>query len=64
MPNTGKSLSLYIIRQITSAGPALSGYPQISHGLKMKSKSWPPLLNVPTLPHCKNYDVLYSCTDI
>lgn len=61
-PNTGKSLSLYIIRQITSAGPALSGFTHISHGLKMKSKSRPPLLlNVPTLPHCKNDDLLYSC---
>lgn len=60
-PNTGKSLSLYIIRQITSAGPALSGYTQISHGLKMKSKSRPPLLlDVPTLPQCKN-DVLCNC---
>lgn len=44
---TGKSLSLYIIRQITSAGPALSGYTQISHGLKMKSESRPPLLLFP-----------------
>lgn len=31
-------LSLYIIIQITSAGPALSGYTQINQGLKMKSK--------------------------
>lgn len=56
--STRKSLSLYIIRQITSAGPALSGYTQISHGLKMKSRSRPPLLlDVPTLPRGEN-DVL------
>lgn len=58
-PNTGKSLSLYIIRQITSASLA---YIPISHGLKIKSESQSPLLLLdPSLHHWEKDDVLQSC---
>ncbi len=64
-PNTGKSLSLHIIRQITSAGPALSGYTPKSHGLKMKLKSRPPLLlDVSTLPLLKLLCTVVAYTDL